>query len=244
MTTSRRSSAEGLRATSPVTSRLHMRVIVDTCTSRRSASALTVCGPCNDTTTRVRSWGSVDFVAHRCQRAHGDPDERSARGDRVDDRIGGLACNFAHNTSTSRSLSVDPHGSRLRISPETVQGEGPALSSVLPALVRDDARGEECAPEEGTVSSFDVVVVGGGIVGTAAAFELGRAGARTCSSTAPTPDAPPTRAPASSRPRPRSATTRGGSISCAPRAGTTTSSCPARRRQRLVALRHPAARGA
>jgi D-amino-acid dehydrogenase len=33
--------------------------------------------------------------------------------------------------------------------------------------------------EEGTVSTFDVVVVGGGIVGTASAFELGRAGART-----------------------------------------------------------------
>jgi len=29
------------------------------------------------------------------------------------------------------------------------------------------------------VSTFDVVVVGGGIVGTATAFELGRAGART-----------------------------------------------------------------
>ena len=29
------------------------------------------------------------------------------------------------------------------------------------------------------MSSFDVVVVGGGIVGTATAYELGRAGART-----------------------------------------------------------------
>ena len=32
---------------------------------------------------------------------------------------------------------------------------------------------------EGIVSSFDAVVVGGGMVGTATAFELGRAGART-----------------------------------------------------------------
>src|SRR4029077_11837601 len=31
----------------------------------------------------------------------------------------------------------------------------------------------------GILSSFDVVVVGGGMVGTATAFELGRAGART-----------------------------------------------------------------
>src|SRR2546426_908099 len=64
-----------------------MRVIVDACTSSRSASELTVCGPCRETTTSVRSWGIV--------------------------------------------------------------------------------------------TSFDVVVVGGGIVGTATAFELGRAGART-----------------------------------------------------------------
>ena len=36
-----------------------MRVMVDACTSRRSASALTVCGPWSDTTTSVRSCGSV-----------------------------------------------------------------------------------------------------------------------------------------------------------------------------------------
>jgi D-amino-acid dehydrogenase len=39
--------------------------------------------------------------------------------------------------------------------------------------------GPSAAHRGGIVSSFDVVVVGGGIVGTATAFELGRAGART-----------------------------------------------------------------
>ncbi len=60
ITTSRRSLAEGARTTSPrVTSRLHMRVIVDAWTASRSARALTVCGPAVASTTNDRNCGSV-----------------------------------------------------------------------------------------------------------------------------------------------------------------------------------------
>ena len=76
------------------------------------------------------------------------------------------------------------------------------------------------------MSSFDVVVVGGGMVGTATAYELGRPGARTL--LVDRADAGPGHRRgrrASCRPRRPSATTRHGSSSCSLRAGTTTRFC-------------------
>ena len=76
-----------------------MRVIVEACTSSRSASALTVCGPWSDTTTSVRSCGSVTSSLTEAQRPHRDAHERAARAnDCVDDRVGGLAWIFVHRT--------------------------------------------------------------------------------------------------------------------------------------------------
>ena len=71
-----------------------MRVIVDACTSRCSASAVTVCGPRVASTTSVRNCGSVTSSLTDDERARGDRDERAARThQRVDDRIG---CRVGH----------------------------------------------------------------------------------------------------------------------------------------------------
>ena len=65
-----------------------MRVIVDACTSSRSASALTVCGPSSDTTPSVRSCGSVTSSLTDASARTVMPTSAAGAHDGVDD-VGG-----------------------------------------------------------------------------------------------------------------------------------------------------------
>ena len=161
ITTSRRSTAEGARTTSPrLTSRLHIRVIVDACTASRSASALTVCGPVVASTTSDRNCGSVTSSLTADSDRAVMRDECSARPqERVDYRIGrgighveslpahrslpGVLGYMVCPSSVARSTDTDPtaRGHRRRSPRAAIVGlTGPAAPPTQAAMADLEAR--------------------------------------------------------------------------------------------------------